>query len=169
MALFKNMALMEAALKVPSPYSGHSGPVTNLGEITVHGSRRVEVLKLWLSLQHIGRLGYRQLVDEGCALADYFLRKVAERPFLQTVGKPDMNILCFRGTPDWIASSQWDDWNFRLQDFLLSDGEVFFSLPPYREARWLRTVLLSPYSDAQLVDRVFDNLDSFAEQTRLGG
>ena len=46
-------------------------------------------------------------------------------------------------------------------------GDVFFSLPPYREARWLRTVLLNPHCDEQFVDRVFENVDSFAEQTRL--
>jgi glutamate/tyrosine decarboxylase-like PLP-dependent enzyme len=100
MALFRSFEEMERAFRIPSPYAG-GGPVTNLGEITVHGSRRVEVLKLWLTLQHIGLKGIRQLVDEGCALTDYFLSKVKERPLLQVAGQPDTNILCFRGTPDW--------------------------------------------------------------------
>ena len=115
---------MEGAFRIPSPYSNNAGAVTNLGEISVHGSRRVEVLKLWLSLQHIGRRGYRQLVDEGCALTEYIVTKVRERPFLQLAGKPDMNILCFRGTGPLS-----DDWIANLQTQLLRDRNVYFSFP----------------------------------------
>ena len=151
---------MEAAFRIPAPYSNNAGSVTNLGEISVHGSRRVEVLKLWLSLQHIGKRGYRQLVDEGCALTEYFVAKVRERAFLELAGKPDMNILCFRGAG--LSSVGWDDWNANLQAQLLRNRNVYFSLPPYRGARWLRAVLLNPFADEGLVDEVFDEIDSFA-------
>ena len=145
---------MEEAFRIPSPYSNNAGGVTNLGEISVHGSRRVEVLKLWLSLQHIGKRGYCQLVDEGCALTEYLVTKVRERPFLELAGKPDMNILCFRGTG--LSS---DDWNASLQTHLLQNRNVYFSLPPYRGARWLRAVLLNPFADEKLIDEVFDDID----------
>jgi len=148
---------MEGAFRIPSPYSNNAGGVTNLGEISVHGSRRVEVLKLWLSLQHIGKRGYRQLVDEGCTLTEYFVAKVRERPFLQLAGKPDMNILCFRGM---MPSS--DEWNATLQTYLLRNRNVYFSLPPYRGARWLRAVLLNPFADEGMLDEVFEDIDRFA-------
>lgn len=161
MVLFRSFEEMERAFRIPSPYAG-GGPVTNLGEITVHGSRRVEVLKLWLTLQHIGLKGIRQLVDEGCALTDYFLSKVRERPVLQVAGQPDTNILCFRGTPDWIPSNEWDHWNASLQTHLLQKHDVFLSAPPYRGARWLRAVIMNPFADEFLVDQLFANIDSFA-------
>ena len=160
MALFRSMEAMEEAFRIPSPYSNNAGGVTNLGEISVHGSRRVEVLKLWLSLQHIGKRGYRQLVDEGCALTEYFVTKIRERPFLQLAGKPDMNILCFRGM---MPSS--DEWNSSLQTHLLRNRNVYFSLPPYKGARWLRAVLLNPFTDEGMVDEVFDDIDRFAVST----
>lgn len=162
MALFRNMREMENAFRVPSPYASNADSIPNLGEITVHGSRRVEVLKLWLSLQHIGLQGYAQLVDEGCRLTDYFLDKVKARPFMQILGKPDMNILCFRGTPGALPSARWDEWNTSLQTYLLREKDVFLSLPPYHGVRWLRTVLLNPYADEELVERLFDWIDSFA-------
>jgi glutamate/tyrosine decarboxylase-like PLP-dependent enzyme len=163
MALFRNMEEMENAFRVPSPYAGDPvAAAVNLGEVTVHGSRRVEVLKLWLSLQHLGRRGYGQLVEEGCALTEYFLGKISERPFLHSVGRPDMNILCFRGTPERVPASLWDEWNSRLQAHLLREENAFFSFPPYRGARWLRTVLLNPYTDESLVERLFEAIDSFA-------
>ena len=160
MALFRSMEAMEEAFRIPSPYSNNAGAVTNLGEISVHGSRRVEVLKLWLSLQHLGKRGYRQLVDEGCALTEYFGAKVRERPFLELAGSPDMNILCFRGAgPSSVA---WDDWNADLQTHLLRDRNVYLSLPPYRGTRWLRAVLLNPFTDEGMVDEVFDDIDRLA-------
>lgn len=160
MALFRSREVMEDAFRIPAPYSNNAGAVTNLGEISVHGSRRVEVLKLWLSLQHIGKRGYRQLVDEGCALTEYIVAKVRERPFLQLAGKPDMNILCFRGTK---PSS--DNWNLSLQTHLLRNRNVYFSLPPYRGTRWLRAVLLNPFTEEGMVDEVFDDIDRFAAST----
>ena len=165
MALFRNMAAMEAAFRIPSPYSNNAGAVTNLGEITVHGSRRVEVLKLWLALQHIGKRGYGQLVDEGCALTDYLVAKVRERPFFQLVGNPDMNILCFRGTLTHDPSVAVDDWNASLQAHLLRNRNVYLSLPPYRGARWLRAVLLNPFTNEELIDELFDDIDQFAAST----
>jgi glutamate/tyrosine decarboxylase-like PLP-dependent enzyme len=163
MALFRNMKEMETALRIPSPYAGDAvGEVVNLGEVTVHGSRRVEVLKLWLSLQHIGRRGYAQLVDEACKLTQYFLSQIEKRPFLQIAGKPDMNILCFRGTPHRIPADDWDQWNAGLQTHLLRQRDVFLSFPPYREKRWLRAVLLNPYTDERLIDRLFSDIDAFA-------
>lgn len=162
MALFRNMKEMESALCIPSPYTSGAVEVTNLGEITVHGSRRVEVLKLWLSLQHLGRRGYAQLVDEACNLTQYFLERIEERPFLQIVGKPDMNILCFRGTPRGIPSDGFDEWNASLQTHLLRERDVFLSFPPYRGVRWLRAVLLNPYADERLIERLFSDIDAFA-------
>ena len=154
MALFRNMAAMEAAFRIPAPYANNAGGVTNLGEITVHGSRRVEVLKLWLALQHIGKRGYGQLVDEGCALTEYVVSKVLERPSFQLVGHPDMNIVCFR-------NSASDDWNAGFQDQLLRNRNVYLSSVMYRGARWLRAVLLNPFTDEALIDTIFDDIDRF--------
>jgi hypothetical protein len=73
-----------------------------------------------------------------------------------------MNILCFRGTPESLPSARWDEWNSSLQTHLLREKDVFLSLPPYRGVRWLRAVLLNPYADENLVERLFDWIDSFA-------
>ena len=166
MALFRDMQGMEAAFRVPSPYAGGGDAVTNLGEISVHGSRRVEVLKLWLSLQHLGTHGYGQLVDEGCRLTDYLRRKVEERTHLRAAGDSDTNILCFRVTPPRVDGVRLDELNSRLQTFLLRERGLFLSCPPYRGARWLRAILLNPFADEQLVDGLFDDIDSFAEILR---
>lgn len=68
----------------------------------------------------------------------------------------------FAPTAGVQRQTEWDAWNARLQHHLLRDGNVFLSLPTYRGHRWLRAVLLNPYTDEHVIDRVFQRIDAFA-------
>ena len=163
MILFRDMATLTKAFRVQAPYMRASDDFVNLGEISVQGTRHAEVLKLWLSLQHIGKSGYAQLIGEGYRLTAHFMRHVSQRPFLETAGEPETNLVCFRGVPDWIPEKAWDNWNANLQAHLLQQGNAFLSLPTYRGHRWLRAVLLNPYTDEDVINHVFDHIDTFAK------
>jgi len=164
MVLFKDMATLTKAFRVQAPYMRDSGDFVNLGEVSVQGTRHAEVLKLWLSLQHIGKSGYAQLIEESYQLTDYFLQQVRKRAFLETAGEPETNLVCFRGVPSWISDNEWDNWNANLQTHLLRQGNTFLSLPTYRGHRWLRAVLLNPYTDEEIIKHLFDHIDVFAKQ-----
>lgn len=164
MVLFRNMATFTKACRISAPYMREADDFINLGEVSVQGTRHAEVLKLWLSLQHIGKRGYAQLIEESYRLTDYFVEQIRARPFLAMASAPDTNLVCFRGTPAWRPDTEWDAWNARLQDYLLRDGKVFLSLPMYRGHRWLRSVLPNPYADERMIDRVFQRMDAFAKR-----
>lgn len=166
MVLFRDMAALTKAFRIQAPYMRDSGDFVNLGEVSVQGTRHAEVLKLWLSLQHIGRNGYAQLIEESYRLAGCFLQQVRKRAFLETAGEPETNLICFRGAPSWVSDNEWDNWNANLQAYLLQQGNTFLSLPTYRGHRWLRAVLLNPYTDEAIIDRLFHHIDVFAEQGR---
>lgn len=55
---------------------------------------------------------------------------------------------------------RWDELNTHLQARLLREAEVFLSLPLFRGGRWLRLVLLNPYTDERTLDRLFHTIDS---------
>jgi hypothetical protein len=38
-------------------------------------------------------------------------------------------------------------------------------LPTYRDNRWLRVVLLNPYTDATVVDRLFEEINTFLKHS----
>ena len=164
MVLFKDMTTLTSAFRVPAPYMREAEDLINLGEVSVQGTRHAEVLKLWLSLQHIGKSGYAQLIDESDRLTGYFLQQVRNRPFLETASEPETNIICFRGVPSWIVNAEWNAWNTDLQAHLLQTGNTFLSLPTYRGHCWLRAVLLNPYTDEEIIDRLFQHIDAFAQQ-----
>ncbi|HEY8558853.1 MAG TPA: pyridoxal-dependent decarboxylase [Pyrinomonadaceae bacterium] len=160
MALFRDRAALERAFRVSAPYMGDTGGFTNIGEISVQGTHHADVLKLWLSLRHIGKNGYARLIEESYKLTDYFFAQVKKRAFLQAAGAPETNLVCFRFATGDEADA--DALNARAQRHLLREAQTFFSLPVYRGNRWLRAVLLNPYADERIVDRAFAAIDDFA-------
>jgi len=163
MVLFKDASSLETAFKIQAPYMHSEDDWHNLGEISVQGTRHADVLKLWLSLQHLGISGYTQLIDESYCLTESFVKEVQSRSFLEMTGKSEMNIVCFRGVPDCVLPEKWDQWNVDLQTYLLQRFETFLSLPLYRGQRWLRGVLLNPYTDESRITNLFKGIDTFAK------
>ena len=164
MVLFKDINLLNQAFRIKAPYMRDDKNLVNLGEISIQGTRHAEVLKLWLSLQYVGKRGYTQLIEESYQLTDYFLQQIKKRTFLETAGALETNLICFRGMPPWILESTWDRWNADLQAYLLDQGNTFLSLPKYRGHYWLRAVLLNPYTDEKVIDHLFDHIDAFAKR-----
>jgi glutamate/tyrosine decarboxylase-like PLP-dependent enzyme len=139
--------------------------IPNLGELSIQGTRRAEILKLWLTFQHLGREGLTQLIDESYRLTAAIRDRVDEHEALELASEPDMNLVCFRAAPEWCPPEEYDNLNSQLQRELLSEHDVFVSLPTYRDNRWLRVVLLNPYTDATVVDRLFEEINTFLKHS----
>lgn len=160
--LFREMGLLHSHFRIPAPYMDTDADWVNLGEISVQGTRHPDVLKLWLSLQHLGKAGCAALVDHGYRLAAALVDQVHQRPYLALATAPEMNVLCFRGCPPAQPADAWDDWNIGLQRFLLTEAEVFLSLPLWQGQRWLKAVLLNPFTTPDHIATLFDYIDRYA-------
>lgn len=160
MVLFRDMSLIHQNFRISAPYMKEIENI-NLGEISVQGTRHADILKLWLSLQHIGKCGYNELINKNMKLTQYFMSCIQERPYITVTNIPQTNIICFRGIPSWLPEDRWDAWNTKLQDYLLNKENVFISLPTYKNCRWLRVVLLNPYTDKSIIDNLFNKIDNF--------
>ena len=163
--LFRNMGLLESHFRVLAPYMNTEADWTNLGEISIQGTRHTDVLKLWLTLQHLGKTGCAALIDAGYALTAHFVDQVRQRSYLELASPPDMNLACFRGCPPSLPPSQWDAWNAQLQQVLLSQQQTFLSLPRFRQQRWLKAVLLNPYTTHDQITRLFEAIDRYAVES----
>jgi len=159
MVLFRDERALDQAFRVPAPYMQERGE-RNLGELGVQGSRHAEVLKLWLSLLQLGKRGYRALIEDSLNRAKRFAEQVKARPFLKLFSEPETSIVVFRGPRE--------DWTQALQAHLIEKGLAFFSLPLYRNTRWLRAVLLNSHTDESTLNAIFAAIDAFAERTLDG-
>lgn len=159
--MFRDLSWLYGQFQVVAPYMNTDDDLPNLGEISVQGTRHADILKLWLSLQHLGKRSYADLIDSSYILTAHFVSEVRTRPYLQLASQPEMNLVCFRGRPDWLRSEQWDQWNLELQQFLLDRYQTFLSLPQFRGGRWLKAVLLNPYTTPADITRLFEGIDRF--------
>lgn len=77
MLLMRRGGDFERFFRVEAPYAG--GDRIERGEISLQGTSRTDVLKLWLSLRHIGEEGYATLIDQSieCAPGEPETAKVA--------------------------------------------------------------------------------------------
>ncbi len=178
--LFKQFSQLHQHFRILAPYMGDDAQWANLGELTVQGTRHPDILKLWLSLQHIGTAGYAEIIRHNYALTEQFATAVKSRPYLQLASQPQMNLVCFRlaATTQDQSTLDWDTLNQKLQHYLLSAADhpsttersqpVFLSLPIYQGQRWLKAVLLNPYTTADTITQLFEQIEAFASSFNLG-
>ena len=162
MVLFRRASVLKEHYRLPAPYMRETEDFTNLGEISIQGTRRPDALKLWLTISHFGRRGLEQLIDESMTLAASFAKRVDERNWLQRISPTDVSIVCFQVASEQIAPDRWEEASSRLQQHLMESGAAFLSLPSYHGRRVLKAVLLNPYTDENDVDEVFAAMDRFA-------
>jgi len=178
--LFKRFDVLKTHFRIRAPYMGDDAEWPNLGELTVQGTRHADILKFWLSLQHIGTAGYSDIIRHNYSLTAAFLQQVNDRPYLQLASQPQMNLVCFRLAPMEIDATQHNDLNVELQRYLLwrdgkecdgkgcnekdAKGAIFLSLPTYRGQCWLKAVLLNPYTTADTLNALFQSIDRFVAQ-----
>lgn len=159
--MFRDMALLESHFRIAAPYMNIEHDWANLGEISVQGTRHADGLKLWLSLQHLGKTGCAALIDASYELTAHFVGHIRQRPFLQLASEPEMNVVCFRGCPPDLPPDQWDHWNVGLQQSLLTQQNSFLSLPVLDQARWLKAVLLNPFTTQEQITTLFQAMDQY--------
>ena len=160
MALFADADGLHENFQVDAPYMRGDDAIPDLGELSVQGTRRADILKLWLTFQHLGSSGLEQLIDESYRLTTMIRDRVVEHSALELASRPEMNIVCFRAVPDWCPPEERDDLNSRLQQALLSEHDIFVSLPTYRDSQWLRVVLLNPFTGEDTIQRLFGGVDA---------
>jgi len=188
--LFKNFEALSHHFRILAPYMGDDTEWPNLGELSVQGTRHPDILKLWLSLQHLGTDGYAEIIHHNYDLTEQFTQAVRARPALELASEPQMNLVCFRVATTKVLPSQWDAINEKLQRYLLGSpntsasnialgkvasprtaqgdvdedrfcNSIFLSLPRYRKQRWLKAVLLNPHTSSADISQLFERIDQF--------
>ncbi|TVQ11888.1 MAG: aspartate aminotransferase family protein [Leptolyngbya sp. DLM2.Bin27] len=162
--LFRDLGLLHSHFRVSAPYMNTESDWVNLGELSVQGTRHTDVLKLWLTLQHLGKAGCAELIETSYRLTDHFVAQVRQRPYLELASDPEMNLICFRGCPPGRSPDQGDAWNAALQAHLLQQHQTFLSLPLFRGQRWLKAVLLNPFTTVAQVSALFEAIDRFVDR-----
>lgn len=149
MLLLRQRQLLQSHFRTAAPYMANDPELTNLGEVSVQGTRHADVVKVWLTMQVLGRAGVTHLIDQSMQLAATWGAQLAQSGY-QLATPVATNVVCFR--PQGAS----DDTVLAVQQRLHRQGVAFVSTPMWRGQRWLRCVILNPFVDAQRLQSVID-------------
>ncbi len=164
---FRDSARVSEAVQQTFPYAGSANggiddPRRNVGEYTVQGTRRVDVLKLWLTLEHLGLDLLSALMNESLRRARLLAAEIKRSPSCQLLCEPQLNIVCFRYVPQgWDPEARGpalDTLNQRIHAMLAADDLGWIAIPRHRGRRWLRFVILHPMADDARLRRILEKV-----------
>jgi glutamate/tyrosine decarboxylase-like PLP-dependent enzyme len=113
-------------------------------EYGVQQTRGFRALKLWMTLQHLGRAGVRDLIARHIALAEHLARLVDGAPDLERLAPPGLSVLCFRYAPAHLRGDEkrLDALNQRVMEEVQASGAAFLTQTALRGHFALRACIL---------------------------
>jgi glutamate/tyrosine decarboxylase-like PLP-dependent enzyme len=121
-------------------------------------TRGFRALKLWMTLQHLGRQGVAALVARHVALARRLAAAVDGARDLTRVAPGELSVVCFRYQPPrWTGdAARLDALNKALVERIQADGRVFLTGTTLRERFALRACVLHYGTTEADVDYLVD-------------
>jgi glutamate/tyrosine decarboxylase-like PLP-dependent enzyme len=121
-------------------------------------TRGFRALKLWMTLQHMGRSGVAGLIRRHVALARRLAAAVDAAPDLERVAPVELSVVCFRyGPPQWPGDAgRLDALNKALAERIQAEGRVFLTGTVLRGRFALRACVLHYGTTEADVDALVD-------------
>ena len=167
MLLLKNKKYLYSDFFTPLPYVIKNKDEYHGGEVNLQGTRYPDVLKLWLSLQHLGNFSYSEIIESSFKYTNFFKRKLLEINNIKIACDPQTNIICFRYEIRNNNINQNNIINLNLQKFLLNKHDIFFSIVEYNNLKWLRAVLLNPFFNLRHIKNICSKVSEFTKESKI--
>lgn len=133
------------------------GVAQNFYEYGLQNSRGFRALKVWLTLQQVGRNGYKKLIREDIELSEMLYRLADNHPELEAITQ-NLSITTLRYVP--LESHQNEKYLNQLNENLVNDlqasGEVFLSNAIVFEKYCLRACFVNFRTSAKDVEEIIE-------------
>lgn len=161
--LYRDGSVLGRTVQEPFVYGRENGNGAhpNLGEFTIQGTRRVDIVKFWLTLEHLGTERLARFVEESVERAKRFADSIRNSPELELIVDPHLSIVCFRAVAPGIDPADTERMNalqVAVQQGVARRGHGWLSLPSYRGKRILRAVILHPRCEDSVLGRLLDDV-----------
>jgi L-2,4-diaminobutyrate decarboxylase len=128
-----------------NPEDEEEAGIDNLVTKSVQTTRRFDALKVFVSLQALGRRTLASLVEYTVELASDAANLIAAAPDLELAGRPGLNAVVFRYRPPRVTSQErLDQLNASIRDVLWSRGLAVVGRTRVNGVRFLKFTLLNP-------------------------
>jgi glutamate/tyrosine decarboxylase-like PLP-dependent enzyme len=164
-ALVRDGAVLRNAFSLVPPYlrteEGRGfGGLPWYSEYGFQQTRGFRALKLWMTLEHMGRTGARALVSGHASLARRLAALVAAAPDLEQLAPTELSTVCFRFVPRGrhLSDAELDALNKRIVETVQTEGRVFLTGTELRGRFALRACVLHYGTDAADVGALADTV-----------
>lgn len=164
--LLKNKKYLYSDFFTPLPYVAKDKNEYHPGELTIQGTRYPDILKLWLSLQHLGNFTYSKIIENSYRNTFLLKKNLEKINNIKFLCNPETNILCFRYVPSNINPIKHDKINLDLQKFLLNKNNIFFSYVSCNGFKWLRAVILNPFFNSRHINKICNVIESYFKKEK---
>jgi L-2,4-diaminobutyrate decarboxylase len=117
--------------------------VPNLVTNSLLTSRRFDALKLWMSLQSLGRAKLAAMIDRTIALAAHAAKTLRTIPEFELLCEPQLSTVVFRFVPS-AADIDADKINFQIRKCLFESGRGVIGHTRARSRQCLKFTLMNP-------------------------
>lgn len=143
-------------------FSSEEGEIAqNYYEFGLQNSRGFKALKVWLTLQQVGRSGYEKLISEDIELSELLYDQAEKHPELEAVSQ-NLSITTFRYIPLGYTedSENKDDYLNKLNEEILNKlqtgGEVFLSNAIVNKKYCLRACIVNFRTSKKDIKEIID-------------
>ncbi len=170
---------LEAAFRVSAEYLQDTElglEHVNFGDRGLQLTRSFRALKVWVTLQSIGRKALAEAVGEAIRQADQAAERIRSEPNLRVLAEPSMSIVCFQAVPpvtgrsgDGVTEGEaLDAFNQSIQDRIVAEGTAMISSTRIGGRFALRLCILNHRTTRADVDAVLDRIVALAAQAPPG-
>lgn len=140
----------------------------NYYEYGLQNSRGFRALKVWLTLQQVGRSGYEKLINEDIELSKYLFELAEKHPELEAVSN-NLSITTFRYIP--LDCKKSDDYLYKLNEEILNElqtgGELFLSNAIVNEMYCLRACFVNFRTSQKDISEIIEIIVREGRKTHL--
>lgn len=169
LVLIRDAAAQRTAFSLVPPYLRTDGSPTGVGgpawfsEYGFQQTRGFRALKVWMSLMHHGRAGYRAAIEYTLGLAARLAAMLRASPDFEVCEPQSLGIVCFRFRPSTTASQDLNAFNQAVLERVQLGGRAFVSSTSLNGVFWLRACVLNPTTTVADLDVLLAALRGAAE------
>jgi glutamate/tyrosine decarboxylase-like PLP-dependent enzyme len=149
LVLTRHVDALQRTFSVPSPYlqKAPAGELPDNLSISAQWSRRMNSLKLWLTLRVHGRKAYQELIDRQMKLAQTFAEWVAASEDFELTAPQVLPIINFRARAKDITPQELHTLHLQIIEEVNRDGQRWISGAVVNGQSVIRTMVISYLSE----------------------
>jgi L-2,4-diaminobutyrate decarboxylase len=144
-------------------HSDYLNPETdrNTPNLVTHSlmtTRRFDALKLWISLQILGRDKLAQMIDRTIELAQHAAKTIRSSQRLRLLHEPELGCLVFQYVPS-RANADANQINAQIRDRLLYSGKGVIGRTKLHDQQFLKLTVMNPTAAPEQLDALIYRIE----------